>query len=516
MNTTRVFSPAARTAPRQSASANFAALTAFREEFRSVSRLREDLRGLRDTISALSVGRTQAGAVPTLTSQPLGLNETTTTAVLQSTEEINTQRDFYTPADPTFTGASTADPTLTDVYTGAADDVLTFTVTSGGTVGGLSAIEIEVRDGGGTLTDTIDIPVLAVPNTPYALSSGLTFRVSSGSLETGDSFQVAVTASTPASVNVDNPFNGSGAAGANLDPGETVQNGSFTINGESIAVSADDSIQSVLDRITNSQADVTAEFDAVNERVVLTAKTAGSSGAASISGDTSGFVQAVKLDTAVLVAGTDAESDRVLNSVAAFSAVLSGTVQVNGSGIAIDTAADSLNAIINRLNASAADVTVSLESGLVQIQSPTSATQISLDDGPTRFFETLGITTGTFEAASSRARFASAGTRQATVSAITNFSESLNDLSSGTDSRFRAQLNAITEKTGASPLLSSSSDQLAATVRSQPIRVREFFLSSNRNGDGLLDRLDDAFASRLRELQVAISEAGGSVVDVRA
>lgn len=62
--------------------------------------------------------------------------------------------------------------------------------------------------------------------------------------------------------------------------------GSLSINGQSIAWSATDSLSTVLGRITNSEAGVVAAYDAYNDRILLSAK---NRGAASITvSDTSG------------------------------------------------------------------------------------------------------------------------------------------------------------------------------------------------------------------------------------
>jgi flagellar hook-associated protein 2 len=89
-------------------------------------------------------------------------------------------------------------------------------------------------------------------------------------------------------------------------------NGSFSINGVSIAYNVNnDSLSGVLDRITQSTAGVTATYDALNDKVILTNKSTGNMGIA-LNETGGGLLDALNLSTTVtspgsLVAGTDAK-----------------------------------------------------------------------------------------------------------------------------------------------------------------------------------------------------------------
>jgi flagellar hook-associated protein 2 len=85
-------------------------------------------------------------------------------------------------------------------------------------------------------------------------------------------------------------------------------NGSFSINGVSIAFNMNtDSIQTVMARITASNAGVTASFDQVNDRFSLTNKTTGDVGV-SVSEGAGGLLEALGLGGgAVLVRGKNAQ-----------------------------------------------------------------------------------------------------------------------------------------------------------------------------------------------------------------
>ncbi|PYS12064.1 MAG: hypothetical protein DMG15_15575 [Acidobacteria bacterium] len=73
-------------------------------------------------------------------------------------------------------------------------------------------------------------------------------------------------------INPNAAFNGSGANAALFDPGKSVRAGSFKVNGVRIEVAADDSIASVVAKITSSSAGVTAAFDETAQTIKLTSK----------------------------------------------------------------------------------------------------------------------------------------------------------------------------------------------------------------------------------------------------
>src|SRR6185312_6657795 len=80
-------------------------------------------------------------------------------------------------------------------------------------------------------------------------------------------------------------------------------NGAFTVNGVTINYNAStDSIQNVLDRITNSTAGVTASYDSLNNRFVLTDKATGDIGI-SIQDVAGNFAAATGLSSGALQRG---------------------------------------------------------------------------------------------------------------------------------------------------------------------------------------------------------------------
>jgi hypothetical protein len=318
---------------------------------------------------------------------------------LQSTEEVNagTSTDW---TDPTaWSGASTAQATVSGEYDGSnGTDTLRFQVTKGGTRGS-SNIQIKVNDSNNTQIDIISLKKGDSVDTQYTLNNGLAVTFSDGDLKKNDTFTMDVIANIEAAVDPDNPFNGTGSNDPNLQTGLDVTAGSFQINGTTIDVQADDSLNSVLNTINQSDAGVTATFDAATETVLLTQKTPGSTQDIVLSNDTSGFLAATKLEGAVATPGTDAEAEKTLAEEAQFSGVQNGSISVNGVSIDIDINADTLTDVLDRITASAADVTASFDSSSqrVSLTSNNSDSQLILDSGTTNFFSAVEISDGTYE-----------------------------------------------------------------------------------------------------------------------
>lgn len=364
-----------------------------------VMRMREAVQSIKPEM--LEPSQVQVASPASATSaSSLGLNTTATSATLQSTEEINTTPTSFSPSQPQWTGSSTAQATISGEYDGSnGTDTLTLEVSRQGSHGSQN-LQVKVYDSNNTELDTIDIHKNDPIDSQYALSNGLVFSLGEGSLARNDTFTIDVYDSVGTAVNSDNPFNGTGNDDPNLEEGFSVSDGSFDINGTTIAVNAGDSINDVLNRISQSDAGVTATFDAASETVQLTQKTAGAAQDIVLAIDTSGFVAATKLDGATTTPGTDNKTDLTLAEVGAFSAVQSGSISVNGVAIDIDVDTDSLNDIIDRISASEAGVQASFDSSSqrVSVSAESTASQMELSGGGTQFFTAVGISEGTYNA----------------------------------------------------------------------------------------------------------------------
>ena len=323
-------------------------------------------------------------------------------AVTESGEEVNTTPTSYTPILPTYDGPqSTAQPIIGGIYDGdQGDQQLKFRVRDNRNIGDTGRIRINIRDEANKTIQNLDFDSLPA-NTELTLNNGLTLQFDAGYLKKNENFYVDVSTSVGTAVDPDKAFNGTRDQDPLFEPGQTVTAGSFDVNGVTINVAASDTINSVVGNINSSGAGVTASFDAVREKVVLTQQTAGSFKQVVLENDTSGFLAATKLDAPSSTAGGQGhDSDRLISTVADLSEASTGNFEINGVSIAVDVGADSLSDVVARINGSGAGVTASYteSSNVVTIVSQSKTADLVLDNGTSNFFSALNITAGTFKA----------------------------------------------------------------------------------------------------------------------
>lgn len=376
-------------------------------------------------------------AATRLTEGTHGLHTTLTTA------EVNQAGSSFGPTRPAFSGASTAEARVGGSYGGARDETLTFTATRSGFVGGLVPLQFEVRDGGGALIDTLDFPLLAPAGTTRTLANGLEFSLGSGTVVSGDSFEVEVAATVGGALDPAAAFDGGPDQGPRFEGGQAVTAGSFEVNGVTIAVAANDSVDSVLAKISASAAGVTAGYDSRTETIQLT-RTARGDEPITLGGDTSGFLAATRLSSATQALGEAAgagDIDEAIGALGAFAGISSGSLQVGGRAVAVDVGVDSIRDVIARINASGADVMASIsESGGLRVESTVPGRQVELDDGGTGFFATVGVTTS-WEGAEAKPGGRSVSARKA-AEAFADMTVALNELLRGSAQPQNVQDNA--------------------------------------------------------------------------
>jgi flagellar hook-associated protein 2 len=147
-----------------------------------------------------------------------------------------------------------------------------------------------------------------------------------------------------------------------------ITNGYFEINGTRINVDvSEDTLMEVLSKINASGAGVSAVWDDGNDKIRLLNKSVGGKGI-EFGADTSGFFAAMNINTAAPTAsGRDAAVNRELDQVAALSPVTDGYFNINGITFSVDTATDSLQDILNRINDSGAGVSAYYSSDLDKV-----------------------------------------------------------------------------------------------------------------------------------------------------
>jgi hypothetical protein len=199
-------------------------------------------------------------------------------------------------------------------------------------------------------------------------------------------------------VNAEAAFNATGLNSPLFDPGKAVQAGTFAVNGVTITVAANDTVNTVLAKITASDAGVTATYDDAAQTVKLTSQQETAT-AITVSGDTSGFLAAVKLDeTAESTTGTTIATpfDSALDLMTEYSGVQTGTVTLNDHQIAIDPATTTIRGLVSALNGFD-DLSAKLDetTGKVRISSRLSGGSITVSD-TSGVLSTLGIVTGSY------------------------------------------------------------------------------------------------------------------------
>ncbi len=500
---------------------------------------------LRDSLVELdtllsNVRRRPSRAAVASSGAALGLTDLTRTqAVRVSSGEANTITTSFSPTAPAWSGLSSADPGIGGLYDGSdGSGTLTFRAANSG-IHGFNNINLEVLRPDNSVRETVVVAAGDPIDQVYTLSNGLTLTLGSGNVIFGDTFTVDVLHDLDEAPDPDKPFNGAGADAPNFQPGVAVVAGSFDVNGVTITVDADDTINAVVAKITGSAADVTASYDADAELLTLTRNTPGSANTIDLTNDTTGFFAALNMEPGIFTAGTDSDLDLSIDSVGAFAGIATGTFSINGVAISVDVANDSFGDLLNRINAADTGARARLVSGSqrLQIENLQKNTELVLDDGTSGFFSAVGIAPETFAATVG-------GLSKKAVSLI---NESLRELATNVQDVFadeqtlglaatdaeklRGQLTAVVEDVGlavadgekprfivdfdfADPESAFDVDPLER--RSFNRRLDRFYtdfrnvLAGTRDapGNGLLDRLIKVLDTRINGLSASLGSQG--------
>ena len=216
---------------------------------------------------------------------------------------------------------------------------------------------------------------------------------------------LATSARIDGATNIGTALNDPNVALASLRIATTVTAGTFSVNGVSVSVATTDTLQEVLDAIsTATGGSVTAAYDAGTDRVVLSSASPITLGSGA---DTSNFLNAFRLSqngTGTVSSGSPlgTVSRTALLSNAGFAVTPNptGTFSLNGVSISYDTSVDSLQDVINRINASTAGVAASydaVQDRMVLKSKSTGDIGITVSESPgsgTPLIEILGLTVG--------------------------------------------------------------------------------------------------------------------------
>ena len=334
----------------------------------------EELRGGRSSASkAIATGQADLSVDPAY-------------STLTSTEEMNTTATFYEPHHPGWDGPqSTAPIEVTGTYDGRyGDTTLEFRATQTRTVGSNKSIKLNVYDGN-TKVDSISWG--AWQTGTRTTKAGLTVDLGSagGYLQKNESFFVDVYDTVGTDLDTDETFDT-----LESEVESAISDGSFELNGVTIQVFADDTLEDVIDRIDSSGAGVTASVQ--GDLFTLTRDEYGELDI-SVGSDTSGFLAAVKLSTAVVDLGRpDDVWTTPIGEVDAFQGVTNGSFVINDETFTIDTATDSLQDILDDINSSGAGVVadLDLDTGTLTLRSLEAGGIVDLQD-TTGFFDAFEI-----------------------------------------------------------------------------------------------------------------------------
>ncbi|MGA4643133.1 flagellar filament capping protein FliD [Limisphaera sp. 4302-co] len=185
--------------------------------------------------------------------------------------------------------------------------------------------------------------------------------------------------------------------------------GTFTVNGKQVSIETTDTLQAVFDKIAAATGgQVTASYDAATDRITLSSGSEIVLGSAS---DTSNFLQVARLYNNGTGTVTSAGSLGALQinttlSNANFATAVTdggsgaGEFRINGVSITYNASTDTLAAVLDRINQSAAGVYATydaLSDRIVLTNRSTGDLGIALEDVTGNFLAAAGLTTGTLQ-----------------------------------------------------------------------------------------------------------------------
>ena len=192
---------------------------------------------------------------------------------------------------------------------------------------------------------------------------------------------------------------------SSLPVGRTITAGTFTVEGARITITTADTLDDVLGKIT--AAGISATYNAATDQIDLV-KGGGGPISLGASNDTSNFLQALRLSSgnSPITSSTTLSSPRLSGPID--SANLTGwagtgvddSILINGVEIEFNSATDSIQTVLNRINSSSAGVTATfdLASGRFLLTNKlTGNVGISVEDGMGAggLAAAMGLTTGT-------------------------------------------------------------------------------------------------------------------------
>jgi hypothetical protein len=314
----------------------------------------------------------------------LGLDVTSPerSSQIESTDEMNSSPTSLSSYDLNITGGIHAE--LSGSYSGTSGSlrVKLKGLTSIGT--SAKSISADLLDAQGHVIGNFTGKVVAGQAVSFG-ASGVTARFTAGLAVAGGTSAAATVSQTPTTVDANAAFDGAWGIAPVFENFQVVTAGSFTINGTTVNVAANDTINAVVARINATVSGITAVVSA--DKVILTTNNS-SEDVITLAGDTSGFLAATKLASATTTAGNIRDDRQVLSKTSQFGAVTDGSFKINGTSITVNANTDTLDSIVSRINASNAGVTSAYDSAqdrLVLTSTSNSEDQIDVSGDTSGF-----------------------------------------------------------------------------------------------------------------------------------
>lgn len=200
----------------------------------------------------------------------------------------------------------------------------------------------------------------------------------------------------------------SGTTLSNLPVGRTITAGTFTVDGAQVTIATSDTLDDVMAEIgAQTGGSITASYNPVTDQIDLV-KGAGGSISLGASNDTSNFLQAMRLSsgTSPVASSTTLSSPKLSGSIDSANLLgwagtgVQDSVEINGTSITYDSATDSLQSLLNKINSSAAGVTATYDFSagkFLLTNKSTGNVGITVTDGMGAggLAAAMGLTTGT-------------------------------------------------------------------------------------------------------------------------
>jgi len=212
-----------------------------------------------------------------------------------------------------------------------------------------------------------------------------------------------INASGTGAVTVDpNVTFASGTAAVGFETAKTVVSGSFRINGSLVTVAGSDTIYTILSKINSKSTGVTATFDETNDRVVLTTSSVGDGQTISLTENSSGIFDALKLEeingnpAPSFTDGVQADLYRALNVtplVSGTDKIVDGYFTINNITFSVNASSDSLYTVLNRINNSQAGVSAFYDdvTNKITVSSRETGDDLYFENDTSNFLEFIDV-----------------------------------------------------------------------------------------------------------------------------